>query len=190
MKLILLRHGETMANKNKRYSGWTDYDLTEKGKKQVDAGIEKIIGEDIDYIYSSPLKRTLYTANIIGSKFNKEVKVDNRLKELNFGIFEGKTYKEIRNEYKEESKRWIDDYVNYRIPEGESLMDVHSRIANFLGEIKNTDKTYVVVTHSGVIGVILTTLLDLKLEKMWNFKIDPGCVVKMEYNDGFGVLLI
>lgn len=188
MRLILVRHGETEANVNGVYSGWTNYHLTEKGKKQVKRLVNILVEENIDVIYSSPSERTLDTARNIGSLLNLEVNIKENIRELNFGIFEGKTNKEIQDEFQRDYKAWVEDFVNFRIPKGESLQDLYTRINSLLTDIKGTDKTYLFVTHGGVIQTIITMLLGLELKKMWNFKAPPGCLVEIEYKDGFGIL--
>lgn len=190
MKLIMVRHGETEANVSGIYSGWTNYSLTAKGEKQVKKVVEYLKHENIDVIYSSPLDRALKIAKAIADETNKDIEIVDSLREINFGIFEGKTHEEIKRDHKDEYKNWSEDYVNYRVSQGESLRDLHDRINEFVNELKKTneDKTYLLVTHGGTIGVLITILLGLDMEKMWNFKIPPGSVAEIEYNQGFGVL--
>lgn len=190
MKLIIVRHGETEANVKGIYSGWTDYRLTDKGENQAKQATKHLKGEYIDAIYSSPMERTLKTAKNIAREMNKDIKIIDNLKEVNFGMFEGKTHKEISKDYKKEYDDWTADYVNYRISQGESLKDLHDRINDFIYELKmdSKDKTYLLVTHGGVIRVLITIVLGIDIEKMWNFKVPPGALVEIEYNQGFGIL--
>ena len=190
MKLIMVRHGESQANVKGIYSGWTDYDLTERGKEQAEKAGEYLKNINIDKIYSSPIKRALKTAQIISSQINKDIKIIDDLKEINFGIFDGKTHKEIIKVYKDEYENWVKNYIKHRISQGESLEDLYNRINNFINKLKkdNNDKTYLIVTHGGVIQVLITILLDLDIEKMWNFKIPTGAIVEVEYNEDFGIL--
>lgn len=188
MRIILVRHGETEANHKGIYSGWTNYDLTTKGKKQAEKLGKILKNENIDDIFVSPLKRVKDTAQVIANELDKDINIIESLKELGFGIFEGKTNKELQTEYKEDYDKWVNDYINYKIPEGESLQELYDRVDEFLKTLTNTDKTYLVVTHGGVIRTIITILLNMDLEKMWNFKTSPGSLIEIEYNDGFGVL--
>ncbi len=190
MKLIMVRHGETEANISGIYSGWTNYNLTVKGEKQVKNVLQHLKDEDIDIIFSSPMERTLKIAKAISDETNKDIEIVDDLKEINFGIFEGKTHEEICRDHKDEYDSWSADYVNYRVSQGESLRDLHNRINKFVNELKKLyeDKTCLLVTHGGVIRVLITILLGLDIEKMWNFKTPPGSVVEVEYNKDFGVL--
>jgi len=189
MRFILARHGETEANVGGIYSGWTDFPLTDKGKKQI-----KKLGkalkryEDIECIYSSPLQRALSTAKAISKVIDKQIHTVDCLKEMNFGVFDGKTGDEIQGQYQTEWKMWIEDYVNYRIPEGENLIDVYDRIIEFIDSLKNKEGTCLIVTHGGIIQTIITYLLDIGLDKMWHFQCPPAGYAEIEYSDNFGFI--
>ncbi len=189
MKFILVRHGETEANIGGIYSGWTDFPLTEKGSRDIQATAEALKRyENIEIIYSSPLNRALTTAKAISASINKEIQIVDSLREMNFGIFDGKERKHIQENYTEEWKSWIDDYVNYRIPEGENLIDVYSRIKDFIDKLIEEDKDSIIVTHGGIIQTMITYLLDLGLDKMWHFQCPPAGYVEIEYADNFGYI--
>ncbi|MTI68923.1 MAG: alpha-ribazole phosphatase [Firmicutes bacterium] len=188
MKLILIRHVETIANYQKKYIGSTKSDYTNRGKKQIIKILKGIENEKVDKIYSSPLPRAFKLANKISNKLDKDIEIQNALKELNFGVFENKTYKEVKAEYENEWNEWINDYINYKIPKGESLKEVYKRVSSFLDSLKESNKTFLLVTHGGIIQTILTYLLDLNINDRWHFKIPPGSIVEIEYKDNYGIL--
>lgn len=189
MKFILVRHGETEANIGGIYSGWTDFPLTEKGNKDIQATANALKRyKDIDKIYSSPLNRALNTAKAISEAMNKEIQIVPNLKEMNFGIFDGKEREYIQKNHLNEWDLWIKDYVNYRIPQGENLLDVYDRIVDFINELIEKNKSCIIVTHGGIIQTIITYLLDLGLDKMWHFQCPPSGYVEIEYVDNFGYL--
>ncbi|WIV11788.1 histidine phosphatase family protein [Proteiniborus sp. MB09-C3] len=189
MKFILVRHGETEANIGGIYSGWTDFPLTEKGNKDIQATAKNLKRyKNVDIIYSSPLNRALTTAKAISASINKEIQIVDNLKEMNFGIFDGKEGQYIQKNHDNEWKSWIEDYVNYRIPEGENLIDLYDRIKVFLDKLIEKDKDSIIVTHGGVIQVMITHLLDLGLDKMWHFQCPPAGYAEIEYVDNFGFL--
>lgn len=188
MKFILVRHGETVANTQKVFSGWSDYDLTEKGKLQIGILSEELKNYKVNTIYSSSLDRTVKTAREIAKVLEKEVVIDNSLKEINFGIFEGKTAKEIEVKYPNEWNTWLKEYESYRIDEGESLQDLLNRVKGFVDSIKEKEGSYIIVSHEGVIQTIITYLLDLDINKMWHFKCPPGGYVEIDYIENFGYL--
>ena len=189
MKFILVRHGETEANISGIFSGWTDFPLTEKGNKDILATAETLKRyKEVDLIYSSPLNRTLTTANVISSVLKKDIQIVENLKEMNFGIFDGKKNKYIQENYPTEWELWLKDYVNYRIPEGENLLDVLGRIKDFIDKLIEKDKDSIIVTHGGIIQVMITYLLDLSLDKIWHFQCPPAGYVEIEYIDKFGYI--
>ncbi|KLO22304.1 alpha-ribazole phosphatase [Marinitoga sp. 1197] len=188
MNLILIRHGETEANVKKIYSGWSDFPLTKKGKIQIEIIKEKIRDKKIDKIYSSPLKRSYYTALEVAKIFNIKVEKREELKEINFGYFEGKNIETIQREYENEYIKWIRDYKNFIFPGGESFIEFYNRVVNFIEKKKNENKTYLIVSHCGVIRIIIVYLLRLDIDKMWNFSCDFGSLIEIEYKNNFGIL--
>jgi len=188
MKFILVRHGETKANIDKIYSGWSNYELTEKGKLQIKILAEELRTYKVDAIYASSLGRTMETAKEIGKIIGKEVVSDDNLREINFGVFDGKTAKEIEESYPNEWKAWLKDYESYKIPDGECLQDMLNRVKGFIDKVKGNDGTYIIVSHAGVIQSIITYLLDLELKKMWHFQCAPGGYVEIDYINDFGYL--
>lgn len=182
MKLILLRHGETRANRNNILSGWTDYDLTLKGKLECKK-VEKEIStnfKNIKKIYSSTLNRAVLTAQYINKNLNRKIIKKDVLKEMNFGIFEGKNKTQITNDHSEEWNKWKTDYVNYRIPDGESVYDLKNRINPFLDEVVFNNEDIIIVSHKAVIQVMITILLDIELSKMWNFDLKNSRYVEID----------
>ncbi|EOD00389.1 alpha-ribazole phosphatase [Caldisalinibacter kiritimatiensis] len=189
MKFIIVRHGETKANVNGIYSGWTDFPLTERGFKQIKRIKKYLKDKRIDKVYSSPLKRALITSKEITKGNKLKVNETEKLKEINFGIFDGKMLDEIVKVHSTEWKEWTNNYINYRIPSGESLQDLHNRVVNFINEIITKEKeTVLLITHGGVMRVIIAYLLGLDIKDTWHFKTSPGCLVEIEYEDGYSVL--
>lgn len=182
MKLILLRHGETIANNKNILSGWTDYELTSKGKVECKKIEKEILSrfKSIKKIYSSNLNRAVITASHVNKKLNKKVIKTEILKEMNFGIFEGKNKDEIVDKHKNEWENWNNDYVNYRIPEGESVYDLKVRISPFIEKLIASNEDVLIVSHKAVIQVMITILLDIELDKMWYFDIKNSKYAEIE----------
>lgn len=192
MKFIMIRHGETVANRQGRYIGHTQSPYTDKGKSQVrDIVINISENINIEGIYSSPLDRTRVIAEKIAQRLDKKLIITPAISEINFGIFEGKTYKEIKREFPLEWEYWIVDYINYKIPQGECLRDVNDRVKKFIDELKDKGRPqteYLLITHGGIIQTIITYLLDLRIEDRWHFRIPPGAIVEIDYHENYGVL--
>ncbi|MEJ6950413.1 alpha-ribazole phosphatase [Natronospora cellulosivora (SeqCode)] len=189
MRLLLLRHVETKANSDKKYIGHSTSEYTAKGQKDIAMILEFLAKEDFDKIYSSPLPRTVKLAELISKKYDRQLIVDETLKEMNFGIFEGKTYQELEKEYQNQWQKWTKDYLHYRIPEGESCMDVYQRVSLFIDNLKsNKEEKLLIITHGGIIQTFITYLLDLEINDRWHFKISPAGMVDIEYKNDFGVI--
>ncbi|MDO5707967.1 MAG: histidine phosphatase family protein [Andreesenia angusta] len=190
MNIVLVRHVETEANKDKKFSGWTDYPITKNGSIQrikLGKEIKKYDG-NIEKIYSSPKNRTKYTAIHLSRILNKKIEFIEELIEVNFGIFEGKTGRYISENHSEIWESWNSDFVNYRVPDGESIMDLRNRVIPFIDSIIERDEDCIIVSHGAVIQTILIYLLNFDLKDMWRFQVKNGSYTEIEYTDGFGFL--
>ncbi|AEV69429.1 alpha-ribazole phosphatase [Acetivibrio clariflavus] len=190
LELILIRHGETDSNIRGSYLGWTDMELNENGIDQVKLLKERLKGVKVDKIYSSPLKRALQTAKIINENYNLDIVTDDGLKERNFGIWDDLTHEEMARRYPEEYNEWINDWIKYRIKDGESAQEAYDRAAVFVDEVikSNKDGVVMLVTHLGTIRFILAYLLGLGIENSWRFRVNNASITKVEINDGYSVL--
>ena len=186
-KLILVRHGETTMNLQKLYYGFLDADLTEKGIEQVKSAREILKDMDYDEIYSSDLKRAYKTAEIINHK-GLEIKVSKEIRELNFGIFEGYTYQELKEKYPEELLISQKEWKTYNFENGESPSDLQKRVVNFVESLED-NKTYLIGAHWGVICTMLSYYFANKtLDSYWKYKIENGSVTIIEFKDNYPLL--
>lgn len=184
MDIVFVRHGQTVENSHGKY-GSTDTPLSEKGREQISALKGALKDKTFRNIYLSPLKRTIETAEILGLDGLRE----ERIKEINFGIFEGKSYQEINEEYPLETFLWVKDYIGYRIPEGESLMDLYNRVSAFLEEVIKNDTDVLVITHEGVIRCALCWVFD-NVEYFYKFKVSNGRITVVTVNEGYKYIKI
>lgn len=143
MKIYLVRHGEVNHNLYKQYNR-EDEDLNETGIKQAEELREKIENISYDIIISSPLLRAIHTANIINCK-NKEIIIDERLKERDPGSLSGQSIEVTdRQEY------W-NYYSKIQYGTSENIVGFFNRINQFLDELKNKKyEKVLIVAHSGV----------------------------------------
>jgi len=139
MKILFVRHGQTNLNSPRRMQGISDEELNDTGIKQADETRKILEKKKIDLIIVSPLKRAIQTAEIINSNMKKEIIIDKRIIEMNFGDIEGKIY---HKEY------WHMDY-DYKSINGESISDFQERIYNFIEDIKvkYREKSVLIVAH-------------------------------------------
>jgi alpha-ribazole phosphatase len=173
-RIYLIRHGETEYNQKGCYYGWTDCSLAKEGIEQA-VNLKKAFQNiEYDVILSSDLKRAIETARTIND--GKEPEMDVRLRELNFGKWEGLNYQDIMDQYTEHWNSWIADWVNATPTEGESVACMYSRITQYMKEIleQYQDKSIVIVSHLGTLRMIAVYLLGLSLDKMWCFSFEHG----------------
>ena len=148
-RFIVVRHGEAIHNITGMLSGVanTPHYLTDKGKNEVESTGKKLKKEKIDIIISSPFVRTKETADIIANIIGypkEKIEIDNRVKEVSFGIFEGK--------HRDEYHKWFKSDEEYftKTPEGgESFDDIRLRVGEFLYDIdsKYENKTILIISH-------------------------------------------
>ena len=177
MRLLLIRHGETEWNHLNKVLGRTDIPLDETGLAQAEALGKRLSSERIDALYASPLSRCMQTAGEVLKRQStcQEVIADERLMEMNFGIYEGVSRDD---EAYQASKR---EYFA-RHPEGESYLDVALRAIPFIKEVierhaDDPNATIAVVTHGGIARVITSYFEDMDNESFAEFAM-PNCGVR------------
>lgn len=180
--LILIRHGLTDDNLKKRYCGFLDTGLNKIGKAQAKAIKSELKGLKIDRVFCSDLKRTWQTARIIFGKRYEIVK-NPHLREINFGIWEGLSFQQILKKYPRKYIKWLKNPFRVNIPQGEKMGHFIRRIKKELKNIvkKDKNKTVAIVSHSGVMRVILNTCLGIKKNSFWKIEIEPQVVYAVEY---------
>lgn len=186
-KLILVRHGQTQMNVDGIFFGKLDPSLNETGREQCKKTRELLKDRyKYDFIYSSDLKRASETAEIV-NYLDLPIKLDRRLEEIDFGIFEGLSYKEILAKYPVEAKKSQEEWKTFDYITGESLEALQRRAVEF---VENLDKTKdnLVVTHWGVINCILSWYFSDKLESYWKYSMENGGICVIEFTDDFPIL--
>ncbi|APH19020.1 alpha-ribazole phosphatase [Clostridium botulinum] len=191
MNIYLIRHGETEHNKRKNFYGKLDVGLNEKGEKQSYKVGELLKDVKFNKIYISDRKRTRETAERILEKnkfYDKEKNIiykDERINEIDFGLFEGKSYEEIGSLYPKEQEKWEKDWKNFAPPKGESAVVFYNRVENFMKHIqKEEDGNYLIVTHGGVIRMIYSYILQNNMDFYWNFASRNGDITLIKYEYG------
>jgi len=191
LELIMVRHGTTKMNEPGIYYGWTDAPLNEKGIEQALKLHHKLIEEPINRIYTSTLSRARMTAEII--KGNRELSIFPRecLREMNFGEWEGLSYTQIEQNDPALYKMWCADWIDFCIPGGESARMVHQRVKVEIDHIIKENKSgrVLVISHHGCIRSIISYLLGSDLEGYWHYKVEAGCLCRIQILDeGYCVL--
>jgi alpha-ribazole phosphatase len=180
MKLILVRHGETEWVRMGKYQGSTDIPLNQRGISQARAVARALKKERPIVVYSSQLVRAHETAKHIVKSCKTKLVIDQRLKEVSFGRWEGKSHRAIRTRFPKASRKWYSAQWTSQPPEGESLRSLERRISSFLKDFrKNFSRrkgVCVIVSHGGPIRMFLISLFKISPEIFWSIRIDPASV--------------
>lgn len=158
-KIHLIRTGNTTDDENRPYVGQLDLPLAQSGQELLAAMKEQFGYPKVQLVYTSPLKRTVETADILFPD-NQVIPID-ALKDMNLGDFQGKTFKEL--EFQEDFVKWINNSAEYAPPGGESTLEFTKRIIGAINgiffEMMNQKLTNVaVITHGGVIMSLLANI--------------------------------
>ncbi|HHW04090.1 MAG TPA: alpha-ribazole phosphatase [Thermoanaerobacterales bacterium] len=183
-RFYLIRHGETLWNKESKYQGQSNIPLSDNGRLQAKRLSERLKEQKIDAIYASDLHRAMETAEIIAAPHRLEVFPTREMRELNFGIWEGFTFDEIVKRWPGEMERWRRDPYNERPEGGETMAELCCRTSMFLKNAANAypDKNILVVTHAGPIRALLSVILNLHYDLFWKFKISNASLTVVEYD--------
>lgn len=167
-RIYLVRHGETAWNAEGRWQGTLDIPLGEVGHQQAQALAKHLKDRPIAAMYSSDLSRARDTAEPLSRAKGLEIQTDARLRELDFGVFQGLTHDEIRAKYPEEERELFVDYLDFVLPEGESRRAVQARVYEMWQEVvrRHPNSEVVVMSHGGPVRLLLLKLFDDQVERM------------------------
>ncbi len=169
--VYIVRHGQTEGNRDNRYIGFTDIDLTELGEKQAEITAEYLYKTvKFDKIYSSDLKRAYITAMATAKKQNLEVIKDPAFREFHGGKWENMVFSDIVTQYPKEYKTWNEDFASLRCPDGESVEEISNRVYEAIKRIalENDGKTIAVFAHGVVIRTLICRLSGKPLSEIKN----------------------
>ncbi len=185
--LILVRHGQSMANLEKIYAGHTDYDLSPTGHAQTEKTAEYILENyKVDKIYSSDLKRAYNTAKKVADKIGMEIITDKNLREIYAGNWEDVPFDELVQKYSDDYSVWLDDIGNSVCTGGESVKQLAERILKKLTEIatENDGKTVLVTFHATPIRTMQCLWSGKTLDEMKDVPwVSNASVTVVEYKD-------
>ena len=191
MRFILVRHGETYWNKQRRVQGGaSDVELNEVGLQQATKLVGLLKDESIDAVISSPLKRALVTAQIIGKQHQLPIQIHNGLKEINVGELEGLALSTLSTNFSQLLMQWWQG-GSERLPGGESFVEFQERcwgaVEPLLAKYRNG--TAAIISHYFVILAIIFKALDLPLKYLPKFRVDLGGVSILEFEE-YGARLL
>ena len=157
-RIIMVRHGQSMANAERRFAGHSDFDLSGLGHKQAQRAAAYLLkNEKIDVIYSSDLLRAYHTATPVSEAFGLPVNKDTSLREIYAGEWEALTLTEIAERYPQDFFIWKNEYAASRPTGGESTVEVYERIVPHILELaqENEGKTILLATHATVVRAFI-----------------------------------
>lgn len=168
VKFLVVRHGFSLSNKDKTFTGHDDIDLSELGYVQAELVSDYILKNlHVDEIYSSDLCRAYHTIEKVAKVLKKEIKLETDLREFYCGKWQGVTVSEVAKLYPEDYKHWQTFNSKIKPTGGESVMEVRERANRAFERMakENEGKTVLVATHGGIIRTMQTIWKNLPEEK-------------------------
>ena len=167
--LLLVRHGESIANRREIFCGQSDYDLTETGFAQAKCTAEYIAAHySVSHVYASTLSRAYHTGENIAALAHCPITPEPRLREIFCGEWEEAPFSEMLTRWPDSYIVWLRDIGHVQCPGGENVPQVLARAMAALQEIvqRHPDETVVIATHGTVIRALMCTLAGRDLSEM------------------------
>lgn len=185
--IYLIRHAKTKANKYGVLCGRTESEVIgsiEEIKNEIEPKLEPLKSP---VIISSPLKRAVDTASV----FERTIVTEEGFLEFDFGEFEGKSFEYIKQNHSKEFEKILKEGNDYQYPGGENLTSFLNRVSNTYNKVLENYSNYnelVIVSHAGVIQMLLSYILTGDKTLYWNFRIKNCAVIKLYYCEGMPVI--
>lgn len=187
---VLLRHGETPLTPEKRFSGsgGTDPELSDAGLRQAEAAATALAARGkIQAIVASPMRRCLQTAGAVAARLGLDVRVDAGLREADFGAWEGLTFGEVRERYREDLDAWLASPKAAPTGGGESFATVARRVSGARDRLTEEyrGRTVLLVTHVTPIKQLVRLALGAPPEALFRMELDAASLSAVSYySDG------
>lgn len=186
LELTLVRHASTALNETRRYQGWIDPPLSERGRSEALRLRSRLHGASFDRVLCSDLLRCRETLELALPDCTPEA--DPRLRELGFGGWDGLTYEECLALDPARLRDWIDDPIGATPPEGEPFEAFRGRVDAVLGALP-AEGHVLIVTHGGPIRRVLTRALALEWRHVVLMQLSPGGITRLAIHPDGGHLL-
>jgi broad specificity phosphatase PhoE len=178
LEIWWIRHGESLWNRQGRWQGHSDIDLSPVGEEQARKLSRRLESIAFDRVYSSDLRRARHTAEL--ALPCQPPQADQRLRELHFGSFEGRSSDEFDEEAREQLQQWLRDPFGLRIPGGESMSDVRHRVGQWFEQLPSVGRL-AVFTHGGVIRSEIWHIVGPPQENRWTVQIENTSITRIRY---------
>jgi broad specificity phosphatase PhoE len=184
LRLLLIRHGEVLANREMRYVGARDEPLADSGILQADRLAAALVSLPVRAVYSSPLSRARETGGRIAAIQELPLRVDPRLREQSFGEWEGLTRAEVLERDRELLLRWEAD-LGTSPPGGEPLTGVQARMLDLAGDLvrEHAGEHVALVSHVGPIKALLCAALGAPLATARHLFLDPATLSVVDWGE-------
>ncbi|MEC7293616.1 MAG: histidine phosphatase family protein [Planctomycetota bacterium] len=164
MLQILIRHGESLSNREGRVQGQADVKLSDTGRQQATAVASWCKSQSLHKksceLWSSPLCRARETADVIGTAIGLSAQIEDKLVELNAGVFQGHLWDDLADRFPEDVAQWRSGDVDFQIPGGESRRQLAERGSHALQSLScRPVDSMVIVAHGGVLTAALGLLV-------------------------------
>ena len=187
-EIYLVRHAQSDLNERGVFQGRLDSDLTPLGFVQARLTARFLEDKGIERLVSSPQRRALKTALVIGDVLGLEVEVDERLREMSFGDLEGKKFLDLLEEDRNTILSWLRDPVRYPLPTQEPMDLFEKRVASLLEDLmRSEEKVIALVGHGGTLHAIVCLATGIGLEKIWRIHMDNASVSLIRYDGRFRI---
>ena len=185
MRIILIRHGETDANKEGRFQGASDSRLNETGLCQAEALGRRFASEKIDAIYSSPQTRAVQTATPIAHALSLPIETLEGLRELDIGELDGLQADDLRGRYSHVLDQWRTNVSVLTMPGGESIVGLQQRTWQAVLQIreKHEGNTVAAVSHNFAIQSILIKALGMDLRNFQRIRQDLAAISEIDFRN-------
>lgn len=187
-RIYLARHGEVVNHGV--YNGQTDVDITPAGQKQMERLRGLLQNKNLSAVYSSDLLRTRKGAETIAKPHGLSPRAFPQFREMHFGRWQGLSYPEVIERYPGDIPQWINNLETFRIPAGESLMDVRDRAIPKLQELieLHRGQEFALMCHGALNRVILAEALHLSFAYLLRIEQDYGCLNIIDYTPSWTVV--
>jgi len=177
-RIYLLRHGETDWNIRGIFRGRSDIELSQRGREQAKAAARALEGRGISAIYTSPVRRSVETAEFCSQELGLEFIEAPPLSDPDCGLWEGKDLEQARMGHPEEFHLMQTAPSRLRFPGGESVVEVADRVSDFaLGDLdEEVDGDVLLVTHNFIFQVLTVRVLGCSLDRLYNLEMDNGAI--------------
>ena len=185
-EILLIRHGQTNSNLTGYYMGWAEEDMNETGYRQARRLSERLADSSITAIYTSPLKRAMATAQIIGAPHKLEPRLNPDLIEINIGEWRGLDAEVIKQRFPQVWHQWRTDPSGVVMPGGESVAQVTKRAICAFEEIvkDNQGKLSAIVTHDIVVKIVICHILGVSNKVHRRFDISNASLTRIRIPEG------